>query len=95
MAGRGSLFGFLAGGRSPALTRCAEACQTSQAKDEGMKAALALAVMLTVTACGESEDEIYERGYDEGYNDGQYEVCRELESIAPRLKDQLTGCDGF
>ena len=60
-----------------------------------VKAALALAVMLTVTACGESEDEIYERGYDEGYNDGQYEVCYELGSIAPGLKDRLTGCDGY
>ncbi len=73
----------------------AQARPTSKAKCQEMKAALALAVMLAITACGESEDEIYERGYDEGYNDGQYEVCRELESIAPRLKDQLTGCDGF
>ncbi len=73
----------------------AQARQTSKAKGQEMKVALALVVMLAITACGESEDEIYERGYDEGYNDGQYEVCRELESIAPGLKDQLTGCDGL
>ncbi len=58
-----------------------------------MKAALALAAMLALIACGESEDEIYERGYEEGYNDGQYEVCEELSSIAPGLRNRLQHCD--
>ena len=48
-----------------------------------------------LTACGESADEAYVRGYDEGYNDGQYEVCNDLEGIAPGFKAQLPQCDGF
>ena len=48
-----------------------------------------------LTACGESADEAYVRGYDEGYIDGQYEVCNDLERIAPGLKARLQDCDGF
>ncbi len=60
-----------------------------------MKAALALTIMLVLTACGESDDEIYERGYGEGYDDGQYDVCRELDGVAPGIKGSLRGCRGF
>jgi len=48
-----------------------------------------------LTACGESADEAYVRGYDEGYIDGQYEVCTDLEIIAPELKARLQDCDGY
>ena len=56
-----------------------------------MRMVLALGAILVLVSCGESEEEIYE----EGYNDGQFDVCRELRDIAPGLKDRLRHCRGY
>ena len=57
---------------------------------------IALSVVLFgLVGCGESTEDAHDRGYEEGYEDGQYEVCRELESIAPALKERLKSCRGF
>lgn len=58
-----------------------------------MLAALLLISGLALVGCGESEEEIHDQGYRygyvDGYNNGLYDVCRELEGIKPRT------CLGF
>ena len=58
-------------------------------------AVIGLCASLLVTACGESSDDSYARGYDEGYEYGAWEVCAELKGIAPAVKDELDACEGF
>ncbi|MGF1632181.1 MAG: hypothetical protein ACFCUT_22125 [Kiloniellaceae bacterium] len=60
-----------------------------------MKHSLWLAGLLFLAGCGESDDDIYNRAYEEGYNKGQYDVCRELGSIALNLKGRLRNCRGY
>ena len=52
-----------------------------------------LAVLLA--GCGESTENTYQRGYEEGYNAGQYDVCTEISDISPGLKSRLRGCRGY
>jgi hypothetical protein len=51
-----------------------------------------------LSGCGDSEQDVFDRGYDEGYNAGQYDVCRELDNISPlasRMKDEIRNCRGY
>ena len=51
--------------------------------------------LLALAGCGEDEQEIRDQAFEEGYDEGQYDVCRELNAIAPRIKDHLKSCQGF
>ena len=51
---------------------------------------LCFLIAIGVTGCGDDDE-----AYTEGYNDGQYDVCRELEGVAPAVKDQLSHCRGY
>ena len=57
-------------------------------------AGLPILALLIMAGCGESKDDIYQSGYEEGYDAGQYDVCRELNDIAPTIKDRLQNCRG-
>ena len=46
---------------------------------------IALVVALTLSACGESTEEAYVRGYE----DGIAEVCYEVEKISSRFHERL------
>ncbi len=46
---------------------------------------IALVVAMTLSACGQSTEEAYERGYE----DGIVEVCYEVEKISSRFHDRL------
>jgi len=56
---------------------------------------LALALLLALAACGENPDRAYERGFNEGYDAGQYDVCQELDRRYSNISDQLRNCVGF
>ena len=58
------------------------------------RAGFSLVIALGLGACGDDEA-IREAAYEEGYNDGQYDVCRELGGIAPGVKDRLRHCRGY
>jgi hypothetical protein len=75
--------------------RQAEARQIPKVKGRGLKAVLALTVILALAACGDSDEEIYERAYEEGYNDGQYDVCDELKGVSAAIEAKLRNCRGF
>ena len=55
-------------------------------------------LLFTVLAgCGESDEEVfargYEVGYEDGYNEGQGAACEELESVAPGIRQRLESCE--
>ena len=58
-------------------------------KTIGRRFGILLIAMLA--GCGESSEEAYERGY----NDGQWDVCNELESVAPGVEGRLQNCRGL
>ena len=60
-----------------------------------MRYAILGATLLVLVGCGESEEDICDRGYEEGYSDGQFDVCWELRGISPALKDRLGNCHGY
>lgn len=55
---------------------------------------LLILMAVIIAGCGEGRDNAYQRGYEEGYDTGQHEVCRELKRIAPAIKDKLRNCRG-
>ncbi len=60
-----------------------------------MRLCLAALTVVLISGCGESTEEIYERGYEDGYNQGQYDVCEEAAGISAGVKDRLSNCRGF
>jgi len=60
-----------------------------------MKQIALVVTLLVLVGCGEDEQEIRDRAFEDGYEEGQYDVCRELNSIAPRIKDQIKNCQGL
>ena len=58
-------------------------------------AGLPILALLIMAGCGESKDDIYQSGFDEGYAAGRYSVCRELNDIAPRVTARLQNCPDF
>lgn len=49
-------------------------------------------ILVLLAACG--GDDRYDAGYEDGYNDGQADVCSELASFAPAIKERLRNCRG-
>jgi len=60
-----------------------------------MFAVAGVCVSLLLVGCGESSDDAYMRGYDEGYEEGVWEVCAELKDVAPGVEDSLNACYGY
>lgn len=50
---------------------------------------LVLSITVLLSACGESSEDAYERGYDVGYEDGINAVCYDAERISQRFYAQL------
>ena len=48
--------------------------------DLGIYIIIAALIALTLSACGESADETYGRGYDEGFENGGSEVCEAVRA---------------
>jgi len=48
-----------------------------------------LLISALLTACGESPEEAYTRGYDEGFENGIDEVCSAVSRISLRFHDRL------
>jgi len=62
----------------------------------GGRTTLITALLLPLASCdSETPEEAYDRGYYEGYEDGQYELCREVESVSMAIARRLEGCEGF
>ena len=59
-----------------------------------LKASTSFIVVICLTGCGDSEADLDE-AYWEGYDDGQYAVCRQIDSIAPAIESGLSNCRGF
>jgi len=59
-------------------------------------AALFSVLALSMVGCGESSEDVYDRGYTDGYNEGLYdgksEICNEITDVAPALVGRLSGC---
>ena len=51
---------------------------------------IAALVVLSLSACGESEDEIYERGYYDGVDD----VCYRARQIGDKYYEKLKAAGG-
>ena len=60
-----------------------------------MRAAASVTLLLLLSACSGSEPDPYDLGFEEGYNAGQYDVCREVDGFAPGVKDNLRNCRGY
>ena len=60
-----------------------------------MKLLIVLTTTFLLAACGGdgvSDEAIW---FEDGYNEGQYDVCAELASISPSMMQQLRNCQGF
>ena len=68
-----------------------DGCWRLTPKSQELRLMLAAMALIAVAACGESSEDAYERGYDEGYNDALYAVCKAL----PDRVEHPSECLGF
>jgi len=54
-----------------------------------------IGAMLVLTACGDDSDTIRDEAYEEGFEAGAYEVCREIGGISQDIRNRLRACQGL
>ena len=54
-----------------------------------------IGAMLVLTACGDDSDTIRDEAYEEGFEAGTYEVCREIGGISQDIRNRLRTCRGL
>ncbi|MDP1668590.1 hypothetical protein [Phaeovulum sp.] len=63
---------------------------------ERMRLTILLAALaLFLAACNENSEEAHDRGYEEGFEDGQFEVCEEIGRVSLAVKALLQSCRGL
>lgn len=54
-----------------------------------------MGAMLVLAACGDDSDTIRDEAYEEGFEAGAYEVCREIGAISQDIRNRLRACQGL
>lgn len=54
-----------------------------------------MGAMLALAACGDDRDTIRDEAYEEGFEAGAYEVCREIGGISQDIRNRLRACRGL
>lgn len=60
-----------------------------------MKRFLFSLLLVVLGGCREGSEDAYDRGFEDGFEEGQYLVCREIGGLAPDFRDQIRSCHGF